>query len=391
MTTISSARRLPGGRSRAASGPRPRVTRQVASASSARIADASESAWRNSPWVVSRSRRTARRSASSGMVDDDETLGIGAHAIASGAMDEPRAQRRAQGARPRSRRHARARARRSVPRDHGELVQRDTYFGAPRGALKLREQTPGRRELIAYGRADEAAARTSRATGSSAAPAPDALRDGARRRARASRASSRSGAGCCCGRACGSTSTTSTAWAPSSSSRRWPRSRSRTERASKVAELRERARDRRREPASPAAYSDLLLDGRASCCSTPRATAMRHALRALLALPGRRGAARRRRRASTPARTSRTPPTRRASARRHRRSGRWSPAAASRDRGGRGGRAERRPLPALRRLPPAAARVRRRRHAGPPRPTSTGRPRRSASCCRCRSAPRTLA
>src|SRR4051812_19241374 len=46
-------------------------------------------------------------------------------------------------------------------RDHGELVQRDTYFGAPRGRLKLREEQPGQAHLIAYERADEASARTS--------------------------------------------------------------------------------------------------------------------------------------------------------------------------------------------------------------------------------------
>src|SRR4051812_24942017 len=46
--------------------------------------------------------------------------------------------------------------------DRGELRQRDTYFAAPAGRLKLREQEPGGAELIAYERADEAAARESR-------------------------------------------------------------------------------------------------------------------------------------------------------------------------------------------------------------------------------------
>jgi homotetrameric cytidine deaminase len=46
-------------------------------------------------------------------------------------------------------------------RDQGVLTQRDTYFGAPRGRLKLREEDPGEAHLIAYERADEAAARTS--------------------------------------------------------------------------------------------------------------------------------------------------------------------------------------------------------------------------------------
>jgi homotetrameric cytidine deaminase len=48
--------------------------------------------------------------------------------------------------------------------DHGILEQRDTYFAAREGRLKLREQLAAgerRAELIAYARADEAAARTS--------------------------------------------------------------------------------------------------------------------------------------------------------------------------------------------------------------------------------------
>jgi homotetrameric cytidine deaminase len=45
--------------------------------------------------------------------------------------------------------------------DHGELEQRDTYFGGARGRLKLREQTPGEPELIQYRRPDEAGPRTS--------------------------------------------------------------------------------------------------------------------------------------------------------------------------------------------------------------------------------------
>jgi homotetrameric cytidine deaminase len=44
--------------------------------------------------------------------------------------------------------------------DEGELVQRDTYFAAPEGRLKLREEGD-RATLIAYARADEAAARLS--------------------------------------------------------------------------------------------------------------------------------------------------------------------------------------------------------------------------------------
>jgi homotetrameric cytidine deaminase len=46
--------------------------------------------------------------------------------------------------------------------DRGELRQRDTYFAAARGRLKLREQAPGGAELIAYERPDAVHARESR-------------------------------------------------------------------------------------------------------------------------------------------------------------------------------------------------------------------------------------
>jgi homotetrameric cytidine deaminase len=45
--------------------------------------------------------------------------------------------------------------------DRGEIEQRDTYFSRARGRLKLREQTPGGAELIAYVRSDTPAARSS--------------------------------------------------------------------------------------------------------------------------------------------------------------------------------------------------------------------------------------
>ena len=45
--------------------------------------------------------------------------------------------------------------------DHGEIAQRDTYFGHANGRLKLREQAPGNAELIQYRRADEAGPRVS--------------------------------------------------------------------------------------------------------------------------------------------------------------------------------------------------------------------------------------
>jgi homotetrameric cytidine deaminase len=45
--------------------------------------------------------------------------------------------------------------------DEGEIVQRDTYFGAARARVKLREQDPGEDELIAYRRPDDDQARVS--------------------------------------------------------------------------------------------------------------------------------------------------------------------------------------------------------------------------------------
>ena len=60
--------------------------------------------------------------------------------------------------------------------DRGVLVQRDTYFAAPRGRLKLREEQPGEAHLIAYERADGTQARSSRYR-LAPAPDPEALRD----------------------------------------------------------------------------------------------------------------------------------------------------------------------------------------------------------------------
>ena len=55
--------------------------------------------------------------------------------------------------------------------DRGTLAQRDTYFAAARGRLKLREEEPGEAHLIAYERPDAAVARESRYR---LAPATDA-------------------------------------------------------------------------------------------------------------------------------------------------------------------------------------------------------------------------
>jgi predicted adenylyl cyclase CyaB len=46
--------------------------------------------------------------------------------------------------------------------DHGLLRQRDTFFAAANGRLKLREETPGHAHLIQYMRPDSAEAKVSR-------------------------------------------------------------------------------------------------------------------------------------------------------------------------------------------------------------------------------------
>ena len=46
--------------------------------------------------------------------------------------------------------------------DRGELWQRDTYFAAPHGGLKLREQRPGDPHLVQFERPDRAEERESR-------------------------------------------------------------------------------------------------------------------------------------------------------------------------------------------------------------------------------------
>jgi homotetrameric cytidine deaminase len=60
--------------------------------------------------------------------------------------------------------------------DRGEIVQRDTYFGAGEGRLKLREETPGEAHLIAYARPDDPAVRVSEYR-IAPVPEPGPLRD----------------------------------------------------------------------------------------------------------------------------------------------------------------------------------------------------------------------
>ncbi len=100
--------------------------------------------------------------------------------------------------------------------DYGRIEQRDTYFAARRGRLKLREDDGGT-ELIAYRRPD-----TTEASESTYIRLPRArIGDrGARQRPRHGGRGLEAPSGCSSGRACGSTSMRSRGWEASSSSRR---------------------------------------------------------------------------------------------------------------------------------------------------------------------------
>ena len=290
----------------------------------------------------------------------------------------PAPQRRAQGARPRPGARRWRAALGHGATDQGVLRQRDTYFArAATGRLKLRER--GRRRGA---RADRLRARRRRRPRAPAAyhlvdvPDPAALTAaldatlGTRRR----RAS---GGACCSGRTCASTSTTvdglgrcveleavaPAGLRPGATSTR------------KVAELREVARHRPTTDSSPTGYAAMLLDaGRrdrprwstspARRWHAPTRRTRDFARRRRAARRGRRAARRRQRRERRlPAGPVRGGVGDRRAGRRRR----------PPDRGGRRDgrhRAHR----ALRRLPPAPARVRRPRHAGPPR-AARGRPR----------------
>src|SRR5919199_3354977 len=178
----SPSRRLPLAGSSGVSTVTSRVGRSRV-ASIARIAEASSSARRNAPCDVARSRRITSRSASTGCSTTVSRSGMAAIL----ARRRPR-RRVGWSVMAPPRRNVELKARdpdpaRSLERclalggeDRGELRQRDTYFAARRGRLKLREQQPGGAELIAYERADAAQARESRYRIAPVAE-PEALRD----------------------------------------------------------------------------------------------------------------------------------------------------------------------------------------------------------------------
>ena len=300
------------------------------------------------------------------------------HAIASAVAHRgapPAPQRRAQGDRPGPGGHL-ARALAAGARGPRRARQRDTYFAVPRGRLKLREEEPGGATLIAYDRPD-AAARAR--VGYRLVPVADAAR--AARRARGARRPRRgrsSGGGCCCGRPSASTSTRSTASA-------LPRARGRGGRR-----LGPRARARAGGPPARGARRSATRRcaraptptrsrpaGRTRSCSRSPARPRRNAYAPYSRFPvgaavrttdGRRYAGRQRRERRLPAGPVRGGLRARRDGGRRRRHG---------GRGGRG-RAEPRAVHAVRRLPPAAARVRRRRTRRSISPT-TERVRRTTS------------
>src|SRR6478672_3468819 len=121
---------------------RPRPT------STAMMAAASYSAWRKSPWVVCRSRMTERRSARTGC---STTVRLSGTAAMLSGMAQVNVELKARDPDP-GRTAERCLALGVV--EHGVLRQRDTYFMARHGRLKLREGDHGT-VLIAYRRPDD--------------------------------------------------------------------------------------------------------------------------------------------------------------------------------------------------------------------------------------------
>ena len=198
ITTISSASRIPPVVSSGVSIASSR-TRRSRSASNSSSIEMSESRRRKSLDGVARSRSTERWRATSGW-STTVTPVIGRGRYSLGADDGARPQRRAQGARPRSR-PARWSARSPRAReDRGLLRQRDTYFARRARAAEAARGGARRRDadrLRAPGRRRPSACRSYRLV-PVAEPEPlrAALAAAERRRAR----SSSSAAACCCGR-----------------------------------------------------------------------------------------------------------------------------------------------------------------------------------------------
>ena len=324
--------------------------------------------------------RAARRggAASERMVDDEGVIGHEVRTPYRPARLGPDA---SPGATSSSRRATRTRRRRSRQRwragaaDHGVLAPARHLLPRPRGPAEAARGGPGEAELIAYPRAGRGRRARERLH---ARRVPDPRRRCAprstHRSARSSMVDKRRHLLLVAG-ACASTSTTSTASGRGSSSRRVapPGSDLRAEHA-QVAELR---------AALGLGDDRIVPEGlRGRCCSRGRAGAELLAarprgdgprLRAVLALPRGRRAARRGRAACTPAPTSRTPPTPRVSCAETSAIGALVAAGGTRDPRGRGH--GRRPSSSPRAAAAASAwRVLRARTRGPPL-RARGRPR----------------
>jgi len=94
------------------------------------------------------------------MVDDDETLAHGRASLVDSLGSRPMRNVELKSRDPDPARTLEL-ALKLGASDEGEITQRDTYFGGSRARMKLREQTPGDDELIAYRRPDDDAARVS--------------------------------------------------------------------------------------------------------------------------------------------------------------------------------------------------------------------------------------
>ena len=183
----SRSRAAGGGRSssRAASAPRPPSRGSSRAASTARIADASSSAWRNC--AVGRVGRAHDRQAvgKHGMVDDDDALGHGRASLLDRVEARPMRNVELKSRDPDPARTLEL-ALALGARDEGEITQRDTYFGGVARAREAARADAGRR------RADRLPAPRRRAGARERVPARRGARrggaeGGARRRLRDAR------------------------------------------------------------------------------------------------------------------------------------------------------------------------------------------------------------
>ena len=182
MTTISSASRIPPVVSSGVSIASSR-TRRSRSASNSSSIEMSDRRRRKSPEGVALSRSTERWRATSGW-STTVTPVMAGDAIASSPMTEPSRNVELKAHDPDPARTL-ERALAAGARDEGLLRQRDTYFHVAAGRLKLREEDPGGATLIAYERPDDGGrARVELPAGGGPGRRRAALRAGGRQRDR---------------------------------------------------------------------------------------------------------------------------------------------------------------------------------------------------------------